>query len=130
MYARTDLQSAPLGRRIIERMSGGRFRLSPAIVPEIVAWLRIHGNRYVALLTACQASTRVSGDSFVQAMKQTTSFRINLIQDLINMTMDTFGIRDYNESWSDTCTELGITDMDTDPELFDDTPIHDEGSGI
>lgn len=130
MYARIDYSRSPLGRRITERMSAGRWRLSPAIVPELVSWMRMIGNRYIKMLEGIEAASRTKGDAFLNAVRQSTGQRIAMIQDLINLTVDQWAMYDHNIAWSQTCSELGITDMDTDPNLFDDHPLHEEGSGI
>lgn len=130
MYQRPVWYDVPLGRRIINRMGGGRAQLVPAIVPELVSWLRLHGNRYVALLTSVQSARRHPGDAFLNSVRQTTEFRINLIQDLINQTVDQFSHRDYLSAWADTCRELGIDDVDTNPELFVPGNYYQDGEGI
>jgi hypothetical protein len=130
MYARIDWESTPIGRRIIERLAGGRARLSPAIVPEMVSWLRLIGNRYIALYTSLQQSRKAQGDAFLNAMRQTTETRIAMIQDQINTSMDQFSWRDYLSAWADTCKELGITDDDLNPETYLTQDTYEEGSGI
>jgi hypothetical protein len=130
MYARTNLDSVPLGRRVIERLSGGRCRLAPGIVPEIVSWLRMIGNTYIAILTGIQQSHRSQSDAYINAMKQTTEYRIGLIQDLINCTMDTFSRHNYLGAFADTCRELGIDERDLDESLLNPQETYTEGSGI
>ena len=123
-------ENYPLGRRIIERLAGGRMRLYPGVVPEVVTWLRIIGNYYVKLMNELQASRRTTGDAFLNATRQTTEFRINLIQDLITQTCDQFGRKQFEEAWQDTCLELDITDNDTNPELFVPVTLCEDGEGI
>jgi len=130
MFAYPDLCTAPIGRRIVQRMPGGRFRFNPACVPEIVAWIRLIGNRYITMLEGIEAKSHTKGDSYINAVRHNTEFRIAQIQDMINLTVDQWGINQWNIALSQTQDELGLTDHDTNPELFDCSPIYTEGEGI
>ena len=130
MYSRIDHTRYPIGRRIIQKLAGGRMRLDPAIIPDLVAWFRLIGNRYIAMLEGIEAKSRTRGDAYINSVRHNVEHRIAYIQDMINSTNDQFGFNAYAIALNSTMDELGLTSYDADPTLFDDNPLQEEGSGI
>ncbi len=130
MYKRVSWEDQSIGRRLVDRNSGGRGMLVPGIVPDFVSWLRMIGNRYISMLESFESRYATKGDSFINSMRQTTEFRIALIQDLINQTVEQFPLKQWWNAVYQTCNELGLDLRDTDQNLMIVHPVFQDGEGI
>ena len=130
MYKRVSWDEQAIGRRLIDRLPSGRAHIVPGVIPDLVAWLRMHGNRYVEMLSGMESKYATKGDGFMNHLRQVTEFRIALIQDLINLAVDEFPLRKWWEAVYTTCNELGIEDSGPKSEFVYPDPLFQDGEGI
>jgi hypothetical protein len=111
-----ELTNRPIGDVLIRGYPGGRFRFDISVIPEIAAWLLMHGNRAEKMYQSAYTYSKGTSDAYVKGLQRAMECRKDCIQMLINCLTDKWALCDYNDAWNTICHDFQIV---YDPQKFD-----------
>jgi hypothetical protein len=118
------------GRVLVQNAGNGRAMIIPDMIPELVAWLYMIGQRYERTYRTTQANVRKHSDRYLTGVNQYCEWAIEFINRLMQLSTDKFARHEWWVSWADTCDKFGITEPTKSYCNFELDDTFNEGGGI
>ena len=119
-----------IGDILVRTYPAGRARIEQVAVPEIAAWLMMHGNRAEAMFQQAFHYSRSTSDTYLKNLQRAMECRKDCIQMLINCLTDKFSRTDYWKAWEQICTDFKIVYDDNQYNWMWEGYEYEHGGGI
>ena len=126
-----ELTGKPYGTILVHNYPQRRSVLDRDVIPELTAWLLMHGRRAERVLDSALHYSARTSDAYLKSVQRSMECRQDCIRMLINCLSDKFSRNDFEEAYEVVCKDFGIVTF-TYMEGFvaDNEVFQGDGEGI